>query len=342
MLPADQIEALERLVDEVERVSAVGEGAIRLGREQKVSERGWRGAGSDGGEHGALGRLPMAYRRPTPQPALEGREIRRARERRTLLARRLPFAVGRDAAGAVEQGEIVLLLGEHGQEIAERGEDGQPHAPAVTVARAEQHDLPDDVRRWHVGREFALHRLGDDKAEVVGETVVESPAPMRGRVSVAEGRLHPNLQVTHFDGTGRHVVGPQIEGAAARKIEAGVVPVAGQDTVLDAAAVERKAHVRTAIVERENAPVGVDDEDRTMRPTHDEPPLRLQLLKAARAHEIRGWNIHGRSCPVIVRCGATGGYCSSTAFPLDGLTTIRWALSAAPPRPTPSPNGRGA
>src|SRR5258705_14839 len=135
------------------------------------------------------------------------------------------------------------------------------------------------------GRELALHRLGDDKAEVVGEAVVESSAPMRCRITVAEGRLHPNLRVTHFYGTGGHIVGPQIEGAAARKVEAGVVPVAGQDTVFDAAAFERKAHVRTAIVERENVSVGVDDEDRAMRSAYDELPLGLQLLKAPRAHE---------------------------------------------------------
>jgi hypothetical protein len=44
-------------------------------------------------------------------------------------------------------------------------------------------------------------------------------------ISVAEGRLNPNLRVSHFGGTGGHVIGPQIEGAAARKVEAGVVPV---------------------------------------------------------------------------------------------------------------------
>ena len=64
--------------------------------------------------------------------------------------------------------------------------------------------------------------------------------------------------------------------------------MAGQDTVLDAAAVERKTHVRTAIVERENALLGLDDEDRTMRPMYNELPLGLQFLKTARAHEIRG------------------------------------------------------
>ena len=50
MLPADQVEALEGFVCEIKRVSPVGEGAVRVGREQDVGERGWRGAGGDGSE----------------------------------------------------------------------------------------------------------------------------------------------------------------------------------------------------------------------------------------------------------------------------------------------------
>ena len=137
----------------------------------------------------------------------------------------------------------------------------------------------------------------------MGEAVVEPSAPMRGRVGIAERGLHPHFQVAHFDGTSRHVVGPQIKGAAACQIEASVVPVAGQDAILDAAAVERKPHVWTAIVECEDALTVVNHEDRTMRPAHDEPPLGLQLLEAARADEVRDRNIHGRSCPAIVPYG---------------------------------------
>ncbi len=40
MLPADQVEALEGLVGEIKRVSPVGEGAVGIGREQEVGERG--------------------------------------------------------------------------------------------------------------------------------------------------------------------------------------------------------------------------------------------------------------------------------------------------------------
>jgi hypothetical protein len=76
MLPADQIEALEGLVNEVERMSGVREHAIRCGCEHKLGERGRRGAGGDRGEHGALRRLPMPDGCPPPQPSLERREIR--------------------------------------------------------------------------------------------------------------------------------------------------------------------------------------------------------------------------------------------------------------------------
>ncbi len=109
------------------------------------------------------------------------------------MARRLTRAIGCDAAGAVNQGEIGLLLREHRLEIAERREDGQPDAPPVPVQGPVQRDLPDDVRRGHVGGEFTKHRLGDDQAEIVGQAVIEPTAPMRGRVGVAESGLHPDL-----------------------------------------------------------------------------------------------------------------------------------------------------
>jgi hypothetical protein len=38
VLPADQVEALERLVDEVERVSGIGEHPLGLGREQGIGK----------------------------------------------------------------------------------------------------------------------------------------------------------------------------------------------------------------------------------------------------------------------------------------------------------------
>jgi hypothetical protein len=60
ILPANQVEALERLVDEVEGVSAVGKGPLGLGGEQGVGECSGRKTGGDPRQQGALGRLAMA------------------------------------------------------------------------------------------------------------------------------------------------------------------------------------------------------------------------------------------------------------------------------------------
>jgi len=72
--------------------------------------------------------------------------------------------------------------------------------------------------------------------------------------------------------------------------------------ILDAAAIQRKAHMRAAIVEREDTTFVVDDEYRSMRPVHHQPPLCLKLLEAARAHEIRGRYAHKQFLSAIVFC----------------------------------------
>src|SRR5271169_2453610 len=79
-----------------------------------------------------------------------------------------------------------------------------------------------------------------------------------------------------------------------------MMPVAGQDAVLDAAALERETHMRAAIVERDYMPAVVHQQDRAMAAMHDEPSLDFQLFQAARVHEISSRGIHGGSsgkCP---------------------------------------------
>jgi len=140
---------------------------------------------------------------------------------------------------------------------------------------------------------------------------------------VAEGGPYPDFAITHLGEAGRHVVCPQIEGAATREIEAGVVPVAGQGAILDAAAIQGKAHMRAAIVEREDTGFVVDDEYRSMRPVHDQSPLRLQLLEATRAHETRDRWVHVPSSPATVFAGVLG----ACALSIYGRPPSRAGLS---------------
>src|SRR5260370_10364807 len=109
-----------------------------------------------------------------------------------------------------------------------------------------------------------MHRLGDHEAEVVREAVGKPLTPVPGGIGMTQRGLDTDFAIANFDREGRHVVRPKIKGTAAFQIEAGVVPMTAQDTVLDAALFQREAHVRASIVESEDATTVVDDKDRTM------------------------------------------------------------------------------
>jgi hypothetical protein len=66
LLPTDDVEAFECLVDEVEGVAAIGEGAIGDGGQQQCCELGRRGPAGDGRQEGALGAVAMADLGPMP------------------------------------------------------------------------------------------------------------------------------------------------------------------------------------------------------------------------------------------------------------------------------------
>jgi hypothetical protein len=70
-----------------------------------------------------------------------------------------------------------------------------------------------------------------------------------------------------------------------------MMPVTRQNAVLDAAPVEREAHMRAAVVEREDAVAVVHDQDRAVATMHDEPAFRLQFIEAACENEFRGRRI---------------------------------------------------
>jgi hypothetical protein len=89
-----------------------------------------------------------------------------------------------------------------------------------------------------------------------------------------ERALHPEVTIRTSTG--------QIGTSSARRSKVQPLRVMGQDAVIDAAALGWEAHVRAPIVEGEDASAIVDDENRAMATVHNEPPLELELLKAAR------------------------------------------------------------
>ena len=283
----------------------------------------------------------MAHGRPAPQPALQGRRVDGALERGPVTPWRLARAIGGDPPRAVEQGEAGLLLRQPGHQISQSREDGQADTPSVPMVRAEQCGLAQHRRGRLTRGEEATHRLGDDQIQLVGQAVRQPPAPVAHRVGTVEHRPDPDLVVAQLDGTGRHVVGPQVERAAAGQIEPGVMPMAGQDAVLDRPAVEREAHMRAAVVEGADPALVADHEDRPMAvaPQHH-AALGLQFRKRAHAKEVVAIFTH--SCPSMAGSESIDTEPTSGEG-LAGRATI--AACPAPPRAHRSPaelcHGRG-
>ena len=70
------------------------------------------------------------------------------------------------------------------------------------------------------------------------------------------------------------------------------MPMACQDPVLHTAPIERKTHVRAAIVEREDVSAVVEHQIRGMAAMRHEAPLVFQFGQASHVHEVRGRHIH--------------------------------------------------
>ena len=86
------------------------------------------------------------------------------------------------------------------------------------------------------------------------------------------------------------IVSPRIEGAAARQIEACVVPVAGEDAVADAAAMQWKTHVRAAVVDSIDL-VTIGDDGNAVTASRDDARF-IEFLDSSHTDEPVGGHSH--------------------------------------------------
>ena len=133
--------------------------------------------------------------------------------------------------------------------VGETGQHGEPLPPAgFAIARAEGQPGAEGLTGAPRIIHQAEHRLGHDQRDLLLQPHFQPVA--LARESIGRRReVDPDRAVPHLDRIGRHVVGPQVEAAAAGQVEAGVMPVAGKNPVTERAAIEREAHVRAAVVD---------------------------------------------------------------------------------------------
>ena len=132
---------------------------------------------------------------------------------------------------------------------------------------------------------------------------------MSGRIDAqAAVRRDEDLAVFDPDLSGGHVVGPQIEGAAARQVEARVMPGAGENAVPDAALVQRKSEMRAAVVQREHAALIVHHEHGATPALDDHAPLGCEFGERADVNEPIRLRPHDPrlTCSGLSSCSRSG------------------------------------
>jgi hypothetical protein len=278
VLPADQVEQLEGLVCEVERVPLIEEEVVRARGEDHLRDLLLAQPDADRRPQAALRRLGRARldEAAKPGPVHLGPRLPRG-QRLQVEVRRLAGRVARDVhEPVVERAGAVRRL-EHRQDAPHRREDRHPRAPAVrAVARAEEcrplEDRSGLARLAEPDDGFREH-----EPDVLLQPLVQLAQPVPLPVRLDRPRVQVHLAVAHLDMERRHVVCKRVEGAPAGEVEARVVPVAGEDAVAHRAAAEREAHVRAAVVQREDLLLVHEEYDRPAAGRHDPrlPPLQL-------------------------------------------------------------------
>jgi hypothetical protein len=158
---------------------------------------------------------------------------------------------------------------DHWQQVGDGHKRGKSNAPAIAMGGAIEQGVARKLRGRYAGRCRAEHRLADYQTGIVGKAIIEALSPM-GRLVARCGRgRHPNLTVDDPNRACRHVVCPEIEGRTAAQIKTGMMPMASEDTVLNASAVKGKPHMRAPVVEGDHIVIiSHDKHGATGRPDH--------------------------------------------------------------------------
>ena len=101
--------------------------------------------------------------------------------------------------------------------------------------------------------------LRQDQADVLLEPLLCLTHPMLAMICLNRMRVEVNHTFAYLDREGRRIIGKGIECASAGQIKLGVMPMTGENAVLDGAAMQGEAHVGAAVVEGKDT-VSIDED----------------------------------------------------------------------------------
>jgi hypothetical protein len=259
------VEDLERLVGEIDGMAFVDEHVIRDRRAHDGGQFGWSGAPRHGRCQHPLGAVSTSGIDETPVPTIEPRGGYGGVERRQGEAGRVAPGITRDEGESVDQSQGPVAGVEDRKDVGHGGEHGQARSPALlAITDSELHPGTDHRRRAFVGAENLEQSedgLGRDQRESVLQPVSETDHVVSSRISAGPND-HEDIIAIQFDLVSADVVSKGVQGPPGLQIEASVVPVTREESVLDGPSMERESQVRATVIEGIGIAIGPEDTDR--------------------------------------------------------------------------------
>ena len=258
---------------------------VSRGGEQQVGELRLVQAGDGGRPQTSLGRVARSHLGESAEPGAELlRPILVRVQCGDVEVRRLAFDAASDMNHAVVERPRSVFRCEMRQHVGHRREDREPAGPAGgAVLDAEARCLGQD-EVFTSGFAQSDHRFGDDQPQVLFQAFREFARAMRDCFLLDRLRIDPDHVIADFGSKRGDIVREEIKGAAAREVELGVVPVTGQDAVRHCSLTQGEAHMRTAIVYREDLFTVPEHGRRALTGGDDAHAVALQFLKRANSY----------------------------------------------------------
>ena len=273
---AEHFDELEHLVAAFEFVPAVRVQPLRGAGEDQfgvVARRQFAQAR----QRGALRPVAMARLHPLPQPRFQRGQIVMLQQRLSGAPRRRTARFVRNRAHRVVQTLISGLFRQIRIQPRHAREADQTLGDLGEVRRGEVDRAAHDPRHRRVVGQQRENALCLHQADVLFHAALQACAMMRGIEYHA--RFAGDVDDAVFDPrlVPRHVVGPQIERATRAQIEARLMPMARQHAVAHAAAIERKTHVRTVVLDGVNGVAVGEYRDAAMGAGHHDDAFLLEF-----------------------------------------------------------------
>src|SRR5215218_7424225 len=116
-----------------------------------------------------------------------------------------------------------------------------------------------------------------------------------GELVLSRREVHPHLAVSNLHREDARLVGELVEGPAALQIEAGVVPVTGQDAVSYRPAVQRESHMGAAVVHSVYLAAVEEERERVTGDTDVHLTGGTHVVQPGGSHEVTGSRLQPRS-----------------------------------------------